>query len=73
MWGSCSSKGNINLNWRLVMMPLDVIDYVIVHELCHLKHPNHSKGFWNLVREFMPDFEGKRRWLKENGARLFSY
>ncbi|MBZ4663660.1 MAG: hypothetical protein JG776_1375 [Caloramator sp.] len=73
IWGSCSSKGNINLNWRLIMVPLDVLDYVVVHELCHLKHHNHSKKFWELVKEIMPDFEEKKNWLKENGGRLFSY
>lgn len=70
IWGSCSSKGNINLNWRLVMMPLEVIDYVVVHELCHLKHHNHSNRFWSLVNEIMPDYEERRRWLKENGGRI---
>lgn len=70
IWGSCSSKGNINLNWKLIMVPLDVIDYVVVHELCHLKHHNHSSRFWSLVKEIMPDFEEKRRWLKENGGRV---
>lgn len=73
IWGSCSSKGNINLNWRLIMVPLDVLDYVVVHELCHLKHPNHSSRFWSLVKEIMSDYEEKRKWLKENGGRLFSY
>ncbi|WP_051350709.1 M48 family metallopeptidase [Caloramator sp. ALD01] len=73
IWGSCSSKGNINLNWRLILVPLDVLDYVVVHELCHLKHHNHSKKFWDLVKEIMPDFEKKKMWLKENGGRLFSY
>lgn len=69
-WGSCSKKGNINLNWRLVMAPLDVIDYVVVHELCHLKVMNHSKDFWNLVESILPEYHEKREWLKVNGNRL---
>lgn len=67
-FGSCSSKRNINLNWKLVIAPLDIIDYVIVHELCHLKEMNHSKNFWNLVESFMGDYREKRKWLKEHGA-----
>ncbi|EYE87261.1 hypothetical protein Q428_14275, partial [Fervidicella metallireducens AeB] len=72
IWGSCSNKRNINLNWRLVMMPIEVIDYVVVHELCHLKHHNHSNNFWSLVKEIMPDYEVKKRWLKENGGRIMN-
>ena len=69
-WGSCSKKGNINLNWRLIMAPLHVIDYVVVHELCHLKVMNHSKDFWNLVEFILPDYCEGRKWLKVNGNRL---
>jgi len=69
-WGSCSKKGNINLNWRLVMAPIDIIDYVVVHELCHLKVMNHSKDFWNLVESILPSCREKREWLKANGNRL---
>ncbi len=69
-WGSCSIKGNINLNWRLVMAPLDIIDYVVVHELCHLKVMNHSKDFWALVESVLPDFKELRKWLKVNGYKL---
>jgi len=69
-WGSCSKKGNINLNWRLIMAPDNIIDYVIVHELCHLKVMNHSKDFWNLVKSVLPDYPERRKWLKENGYRL---
>lgn len=70
IWGSCSKKGNINLNWRLVMAPLDIVDYVVVHELCHLKVMNHSKDFWNLVESILSDYREKREWLKVNGHRL---
>jgi predicted metal-dependent hydrolase len=69
-WGSCSSRGNINLNYRIIMAPLKVIDYLIVHELCHLVHMNHSKEFWNLVGETLPNYEEYRRWLKVNGNNL---
>lgn len=69
-WGSCSSKGNINLNWRLVLAPVSIIDYVIVHELCHMKVMNHSKDFWKQVELIMPDYIERRKWLKENGHRL---
>jgi predicted metal-dependent hydrolase len=70
-WGSASSKGNINLNWRLIMSPLSVIDYVIVHELCHLKEMNHSKAFWLHVESILPDYKENRKWLKENGHKLY--
>ena len=69
-WGSCSIRENINLNWRLIMAPLHVIDYVIVHELCHLKIMNHSKDFWNLVESILPNYAESRKWLKVNGHRL---
>ena len=66
-WGSCSSKKNINLNWKLIHTPLRVIDYVIVHELCHLVHMNHSKEFWNKVKSHIPDYKKDKNWLKEYG------
>lgn len=69
-WGSCSSKGNINLNWKLVMAPMKVVDYVIVHELCHMKEMNHSKSFWNIVSSILTDYDESRKWLKLNGHRL---
>ena len=65
-WGSCSSKGNLNFNWTLIMAPLDVLDYVVIHELCHLVHHNHSQRFWNLVEKHDPDFKSKKKWLKRN-------
>ena len=69
-WGSCSSKETLSFTWRLVMAPLDVIDYVVVHELCHLKEMNHSKAFWARVEAILPDYRGRRKWLKVNGAKL---
>ena len=69
-WGSCSTKGNLNFSWRLVMTPLEVIDYVVVHELCHLKEPNHSKKYWNRVAAAMPDYRTHRKWLMENGQKF---
>ena len=64
-WGSCSSKGSLRFNLRLAMVPEALIDYVAVHELCHLLEANHSASFWQHVRQFMPDFEDRRRRLKE--------
>lgn len=69
-WGSCSSRGTINFNWRLIMAPLEVIDYVVVHELVHLEHRNHSKLFWDKVKTILPDFRTKQKWLKDNGLYL---
>ena len=65
-WGSCSAKGNLNFSWRLIMAPLRVIDYVIVHELAHLEEKNHSKRFWNKIKIMLPDYEQYKDWLKEN-------
>lgn len=69
-WGSCSKKGNLNFNWKLVMAPQWVMDYVIVHELSHLKFMNHSKDFWGMVSRYMPECGPARKWLKENGFKL---
>lgn len=69
-WGSCSSKRNINLSSRLLFAPLDVLDYVIVHELAHLKEMNHSHRFWKIVRDVMPDYEEKEKWLSAHGDTL---
>ena len=65
-WGSCSAKGNLNFSWRLIMAPLRVIDYVVVHELAHLEEKNHSKAFWNKVKIMLLDYEQYKDWLKEN-------
>ncbi|HOJ50846.1 MAG TPA: M48 family metallopeptidase [Spirochaetota bacterium] len=71
-WGSCSSKGNINLSFRLIMAPEYVYRYVIIHELSHIKFPNHSENFWNYLKDVYPDYEKGRLWLKENGAYLYT-
>lgn len=69
-WGSCSGKNNLNFTYRLSMAPLEVIDYVVVHELVHLKIRNHSRAFWEAVAEIMPDYKKYRNWLKTNGLQL---
>ena len=66
-WGSCSSNKNLNFSWRLILMPIEVMDYIVVHELAHLKEMNHSKAFWAEVEKILPDYNDQRRWLKENG------
>lgn len=66
-WGSCSSKGNLNFNWRLVHAPTHIIDYVIIHELAHRTHLDHSTAFWNLVEKYDPDYHKHRGWLKRHG------
>ncbi|MFC1926797.1 M48 family metallopeptidase [Chloroflexota bacterium] len=71
-WGSCSHKGNLNLNWKLVMAPEPVIDYVVIHELAHLKEMNHTKNFWKLVAEHCPQWRERRKWLKDHGVELAS-
>ena len=69
-WGSCSSKKNINLNWRIILAPEKVLDYLMVHELAHLKQMNHSPAFWNLVESHIPDYRTWRKWLKDNSSSL---
>lgn len=69
-WGSCSSKGNLNFNWRLLMAPAEILDYVVVHELCHLLYLNHSRQFWQAVGNILPDYPKRRSWLKANGMLL---
>ena len=69
-WGSCSSLGTLSFTWRLVMAPLSVIDYVIIHELVHTVEKNHAAGFWNKVQSIIPDYKQKRAWLKTNGHTL---
>ncbi len=69
-WGSCTSSGNLNFTWRLVMAPLEVIDYVVIHELAHLRVHNHSAKFWKLVESIEPQFKERRKWLRLNGEKL---
>lgn len=66
LWGSCSHKGNININFRLIYTPYAALEYVVVHELCHLKHNNHSKRFWDTVESLLPDYKTQRTWLRRN-------
>ena len=63
-WGSCSRKGNLNFNYRILMLPQHLADYIIIHELCHLKELNHSSKFWNLVAQVMPNYLERRRELR---------
>lgn len=69
-WGSCSAKGNLNLNCLLMLTPEEVQDYVVVHELCHRKQMNHSKQFWEEVGKILPDYRERRTWLKEHGSAI---
>lgn len=69
-WGSCSTNGTLGLNWRLMMAPPEIIDYIVVHELAHLREANHSPEFWSLVAEYDPEYESHSEWLTENSARL---
>lgn len=71
-WGSCSSKQNLNFNCLLMLMPDYVIDYIVVHELCHLREMNHSKKFWAEVKKILPDYEMSKLWLKENGGNIIA-
>jgi len=72
-WGSCSTRGTLSFNWRLVLAPFAVLDYVVVHELCHLREPNHSRRFWSLVESRRPDWREHRTWLREHGPELLAF
>ena len=69
-WGSCSQTGNLNFNFRLILAPPEVLDYVVVHELCHRRQMNHSTQFWQEVAQVLPDYRKRKAWLTENGWRL---
>lgn len=70
-WGSCSAEGNINLNWRVILAPEQVVDYLVIHELAHLRHLNHSRDFWRLVECHMPEYKRWRKWLRMHGKELY--
>jgi predicted metal-dependent hydrolase len=72
-WGSCSSSGTLSFNWRLALAPFDVLDYVVVHELCHLLEPNHSPRFWKLVASRRPRWRRQRDWLTAHGPELLAF
>ena len=69
-WGSCSSKRNLNFNWKLIQAPPEALDYVVIHELCHLREFNHSPRFWQLVQAQMPEYESWKKWLKQHGTEM---
>lgn len=69
-WGSCTSKRDILINWRISMAPADVLDYLVVHEMCHMVQMNHSSDFWNLVERIIPDYKSRRDWLRKYGIML---
>jgi predicted metal-dependent hydrolase len=69
-WGSCSAKGALAFHWKCMMAPLQIIDYIVVHELCHMHQRNHTEAFWNEVDKIMPDYRERKGWLKKYGAAL---
>jgi hypothetical protein len=72
-WGSCSPSGTLSFNWRLVLAPFEVLDYVVVHEVCHLREANHSRRFWRLVESRRPEWREQREWLTEHGPELLGF
>ena len=73
LWGSCSRRGTLSFNWRLVLAPPEVLDYVVVHELCHLRVHGHSRRFWSLVERHRPGYRDQRSWLREHGPELLAF
>lgn len=69
-WGTCDSSFQLSFNWKLAMAPLDVIDYVVIHEMCHMVHLNHDRSFWRLVGKLMPDYEIKQQWLAQSSWKM---
>lgn len=72
-WGSCSRRGNLSFSWRLIVAPQEVLEYVVVHELCHLREHNHAKAFWRLLTASRPSWQAEARWLREHGLELHEY
>lgn len=72
-WGSCCSKGNLAFNWRIVFAPIEVLKYLVAHEMAHLKEMNHSENFWQLVEDIYPEYKSAKLWLKRNGRSLYNY
>lgn len=70
IWGSCTGKNTINISWKIIMAPLEIVDYLIVHELTHIKIKNHSKNFWNMAESILPNYKECSKWLKINGHKL---
>ena len=73
LWGSCSPSGTLSFNWRLILCPLEVLDYIVVHELCHLRVPDHSRRFWTLVEQHRPRWREQRDWLRSYGPELLAF
>jgi predicted metal-dependent hydrolase len=69
-WGSCTAKGEIQFHWKVILAPHKIVDYVVIHELCHLKHHDHSPAFWKSVERYMPDYLESKEWLKMVGSRF---
>ncbi len=69
-WGSCSPDNRLSFSWRVIMAPLAIVDYILIHELAHIKEKNHSRSFWGYLESILPDYKWRRLWLKENGDRL---
>ncbi|MCL6444136.1 MAG: M48 family metallopeptidase [Alicyclobacillus sp.] len=69
-WGSCTKNGTININWRILMAPMRIVDYVVVHELAHMIHADHSSDFWSVVASVMPDYDERKEWLRIHGPTL---
>ena len=69
-WASCTKNNELLFNWRSVMAPSNILDYIIVHEMCHMNYKNHSKEFWDNVFEILPDYEVRREWLRNNGVKM---
>ena len=71
-WGSCSSDGNLNFNWRLIFAPEEVLDYIVVHELAHRREMNHSRAFYEIVSSILPEYKKSQKWLRDNGHSLWT-